>query len=128
MTLQLFSPYSFENFSIKEIGGEINPKEKLWIKQKLSQLEQRAPATSRIVLSFSRTESKKKPLNAKLTISAGQLNFTSELSGFNPIAMYKSIEENIDNQLQVWKKNRFPKSYPRPEKRKFLSHFAQGRF
>ena len=65
MTSRSFYPDFFENFSIKEIGTKLSPKEKFRIKNRLNSLQERLPAIPTGSLKSYFNEQENQKLNSK---------------------------------------------------------------
>lgn len=93
-----------ESFTIHEVGLKLIPEQNSKIRAKLESLEQRAPAISSIKLKFT---NEGKEIFGELTIAGVGRKFYSGVRGQNPLEIYYSLENEVDEQLSQWKKTRF---------------------
>ena len=77
------------------------------IKRRLEALADRAPAMANLSLRFEQRQSRVKGF---LTIDNFEKSFRAVKASHDPLQTYLLLEEDIDRQLEQWKKARFKKN------------------
>jgi len=102
------------NYSIKEMGIVLTHSQKKIIKKELESLLEKAPYNSFISLTYFNDN---KILKTSLTISSPNIIFRSTLDGKCAITSFFLAKEDINEQIDNWKKQRLS-TFNRPFIRK----------
>ena len=91
------------NYSIKEMGIALTINQKRIIEKELELLLEKAPYNSFISLTYLTNN---KTLKTSLTISSPNIIFRSSLDGKCAISSFFLVKEDINEQIEIWKKQR----------------------
>jgi hypothetical protein len=97
-----------DNFKIVTNGVKLTPNQYSDIHLKLQLLEMVAPAQSTIIFKLQRIGLK---IKGVITIKNFAKRFHASSSGACPKQVFYKLENDINHQLTLWKKNRFEKTF-----------------
>lgn len=96
-----------DSISISLIGVKLTPKENLLINMKIQSLSNLSPANSSLNFTLVKKGLKKHGI---LQVTANGKVFKANSYGKKPIEILDTIIQRIEDQLIIWKKNRFNES------------------
>jgi hypothetical protein len=103
-----FDNHFHEGFKIKVMEVRLSEEELSFFRKRLRLLIPKTPYGSFTTLSFKASEGK---VIGLIKVQGPGLTFSSKRIGLDPELVFRSIEEDILNQLLRWKKSRFLKKH-----------------